>query len=152
MNTLYVQRCKTQVWARHILESKKLSCKRFQEFLKKKSETLRSADLWTYLDVPRSRIVKYPLLVNEILRHTPMSHADESALKRASELLSGLLKNIDQAMGDAECKLAQTKLNVRSEYDPDKCIESATDLITEGTLKDSKGTVNRFSNNIHHII
>jgi hypothetical protein len=109
--------------------------------LKKKSESLRSTDLWTYLDVPRSRIVKYPLLVNEILRHTPSGHVDEAALKRASELLSELLQTIDQAMGDAECKLAQTKINMRPEYDANKCIQSATDLITEGPLKDSRGTV-----------
>ncbi|XP_014203697.1 neuroepithelial cell-transforming gene 1 protein-like [Copidosoma floridanum] len=139
LKDLYVDRCRTQVWARHILESKKL-CKRFQDFLKKKSETLRSTDLWTYLDVPRSRIVKYPLLVTEILRHTPGGHVDEAALKIAKELLSDLLKDIDLAMGDAECKLAKTRINVRSDYDSNKCIETATDLITEGYLKDSKGT------------
>ena len=139
---MYVERCKSQVWARNILESKKLSCRRFQEFLKKKSETLRS-DLWSYLDVPRSRIVKYPLLVSEILRHTPGGHVDETALKRANEILSELLKNIDQAMGDAECKLAQTRINIRTEHDPNKCIESATDLITQGPLKDPKGLVRK---------
>ncbi|XP_058805491.1 rho guanine nucleotide exchange factor 3-like [Phymastichus coffea] len=139
LTDLYVERCRSQVWARHIYESKKLSCRRFQEFLKKRSESLRSADLWTYLDVPRSRIVKYPLLVNEILKHTTVGHVDETALKRAGEILSELLKNIDQAMGDADCKLARTRIIVRSEYDPNDCIENALDLITEGPLKDSKG-------------
>lgn len=141
LTDIYIERCRSQVWARHILESKKLSCRRFQEFLKKKSESLRSSDLWTYLDVPRSRIVKYPLLVNEILRHTPSGHVDEAALKRASELLSELLRSIDLAMGEADCKLAQARISVRTEYDPDKCIETAVDLITAGPLKDSKGTV-----------
>ncbi|XP_001605987.1 neuroepithelial cell-transforming gene 1 protein [Nasonia vitripennis] len=139
LKDLYIERCRSQIWARHILDVKKLTCKRFQDFLKKRSESLRSTDLWTYLDVPRSRIVKYPLLVNEILRHTPGGHVDEAALKRAGEILSELLKDIDEAMGDAECKLAQTRINVRSEYDQNNCIESATDLITEGPLKDLKG-------------
>lgn len=139
---MYVERCRSQVWARHIYESKKLSCRRFQEFLKKRSETLRSADLWTYLDVPRSRIVKYPLLVNEILKHTPAGHVDEAVLKHAGEMLSKLLKNIDGAMGDADCKLAQARISVRPEHDRDNCIENASDLITEGPLKDSKGMVN----------
>lgn len=123
------------------MDSKKLSCKRFQEFLKKKSESIRSADLWTYLDVPRSRIVKYPLLVNEILKHTPSGHLDEAVLKKAKAILSELLSKIDKAMGESECKLAKTKINVRIELDPNKCIENATDLISEGSLKDPKGTV-----------
>lgn len=142
MNDIYIDRCRTQIWARYILDSKKLTCKRYQEFIKKRSESIRSSDLWTYLDVPRSRIVKYPLLVNEILKHTPTGHVDEAALKRAKEILSDLLTKIDKAMGDSECKLAQTKINVvKTEFDPDKCIESASDLITEGSLKDPKGAV-----------
>lgn len=141
MNDIYIDRCKTQIWARYILDAKKLSCKRFQEFIKKQSESIRSSDLWTYLDVPRSRIVKYPLLVNEILKHTPTGHADEAVLNTAKEILSELLTKIDKVMGDSECKLAKTKMNIRSEYDPDKLIETARDLITEGSLKDPKGTV-----------
>lgn len=139
-------RCKSLVWARHLLESKKLSCKRFQEFLKKHSESLRTIDLWTYMDIPRSRIVKYPLLVNEILRHTAVSHVDESALKRASEVLSDLLRKIDKAMGDADCQLAQERINPRSDYDPSRCVKNATELITEGPLKDSRGMVRFFTN------
>ena len=123
------------------MDIKKFSCKRFQEFLKKRNETSRSADLWTYLDSPRSRIVKYPLLIKEILKHTPTEHSDVPVLKEASCLLSELLKKIDEAMGDAECKLAKTRIAIRPEYDPNFYIENATELLTEGPLKDSRGIV-----------
>ena len=144
LNTLYVERCRTQVWARHLLDSKKLTNKRFQDFLNKKMESPHAVDLWTYLDVPRSRIVKYPLLVKEILRHTPAGHSDEITLQDSREILSELLNEIDKAMGEAECKLAQTKINPKAEYDPGRCVENATELITEGQLKDTRGMVINF--------
>ncbi|XP_015594378.1 rho guanine nucleotide exchange factor 3 [Cephus cinctus] len=136
----YIERCRTQVYARHLLEIKKASSKRFHDFLKKRVLSPHSVDLWTYLDVPRSRVVKYPLLVNEILRHTPSAHPDQETLKKAAAVLSELLTKIDKAMGDAECDIARGKINTNSEYDPMKCVDGATELITEGMLKDARGT------------
>lgn len=136
----YVDRCKTQVWARHLLDAKRATNKRFQEFLKKRSSVPRSVDLWTYLDVPRSRVVKYPLLVNEILRHTPSNHSDQTTLRKASGILSKLLIEIDEAMGNSECKLAQSRINPSPVYDPQLSIQNANELITEGQLRDVRGT------------
>jgi len=133
------------VWARYLLDEKKYSNKKFQSFLKKRLEPPHSVDLWTYLDVPRSRIVKYPLLVKEILKHTSTTDADYLPLKETSDVLSDLLKNIDRIMGDAECKLAQSKINAKVEHDPEKCIVNATELITEGQLKDIRGIVSFIS-------
>ncbi|OAD61517.1 Rho guanine nucleotide exchange factor 3 [Eufriesea mexicana] len=135
----YLERCRTQIWAKQLLDEKRLSNKRFQSFLKKRLEFPHSVDLWTYIDVARSRIVKYPLLIKEILRHTATTHVDHTSLEEAYDLISNLLKNIDKAMGDAECKLAQSKINVKLDFDPTKCIENATELITQGQLKDTKG-------------
>ncbi|KYN30902.1 Rho guanine nucleotide exchange factor 3 [Trachymyrmex septentrionalis] len=135
----YLERCRTLVWARHLLEEKRFTNKRFQSFLKKRLESPHSVDLWTYLDVPRSRIVKYPLLIKEILKYTPAADADHLPLKEASNIFSDLLKNIDFIMGNAECKLAQSKINAKIEHDPEKCIANATELITEGQLKDTRG-------------
>ncbi|KAI4493836.1 hypothetical protein M0804_002012 [Polistes exclamans] len=135
----YLERCRTQVWARHLLEEKKATNKRFQAFLKRKLGSPHSLDLWAYLDVPRSRIVKYPLLIKEILRHTTIDHLDQIPLQESINKLTELLQNIDEAMGKAECKLAQTKINIKNEYDPTECINNATELITEGQLKDARG-------------
>lgn len=139
--SIYVDRCRTQVWARHLLDAKRATNKRLQEFLKKRTSVPRSVDLWTYIDVPRSRVVKYPLLVNEILRHTPSNHSDQIMLRKASGILSKLLKDIDEAMGTSECKLAQSRINPSPVYDPDNNVQNATELITEGQLRDARGTV-----------
>jgi len=89
--------------------------------------------------------VKYPLLVKEILKHTCATDADYLPLKETSDVLSDLLKNIDHIMGDAECKLAQSKINAKVEHDPETCIANATELITEGQLKDIRGIVSFIS-------
>ncbi|XP_054005742.1 rho guanine nucleotide exchange factor 3-like isoform X3 [Hylaeus anthracinus] len=135
----YLERCRTQIWAKRILDEKRLTNKRFQSFLKKRLESPHSVDLWTYIDVARSRIVKYPLLVKEILRHTPATHTDQTSLKEAYDMLSKLLNDIDKTMGAAECQLAKSKINIKSDYDSTNCIENATELITEGQLKDIRG-------------
>lgn len=147
----YLERCRTLVWARHLLDEKRFGNKRFQSFLKKRLESPRSVDLWTYLDVPRSRIVKYPLLVKEILKHTLATDTDHSLLKDAGDVLSDLLRDIDCTMGDAECKLTQSKINAKIEHDPDKCIANATELITKGPLKDARGMVGPSDLSLSHV-
>lgn len=56
-----------------------------QDFLQRclESPFSRKLDLWSFLDIPRSRLVKYPLLLKEILRHTPAEHADVGSLEEA---------------------------------------------------------------------
>ncbi|XP_063980426.1 rho guanine nucleotide exchange factor 3-like [Diachasmimorpha longicaudata] len=135
----YVEKCRSQILAKHVLDEKRLRSKKFQEFLKRKMESPRAVDLWTYLDAARSRVVKYPLLVNEILKRTPAGHEDRCFLDEAKIQLSQLLEKIDKAMGDADCELARSKINVKDEYDPEGCVAAAKELITEGQLKDSRG-------------
>ena len=56
-----------------------------QDFLQRclESPFSRKLDLWSFLDIPRSRLVKYPLLLKEILRHTPKDHPDIQILEEA---------------------------------------------------------------------
>ncbi|XP_074104810.1 rho guanine nucleotide exchange factor 3 isoform X2 [Cotesia typhae] len=135
----YIERCRSQIMARHLLETKRTRSKKFQEFLKKKMESPRAVDLWTYLDVARSRIVKYPLLIKEIVKRTPSTYEDYAMLKEASIIFTEMLEKIDQAMGDAECELARMKIISKTEYDPEGLINTARELITEGQLKDPRG-------------
>lgn len=60
-----------------------------QDFLQRclESPFSRKLDLWSFLDIPRSRLVKYPLLLKEILRHTPSDHPDTTSLEIAVSML-----------------------------------------------------------------
>ena len=80
----YKDYCSNQLAAKAMLDQKKQD-KRVQDFLQRclESPFSRKLDLWSFLDIPRSRLVKYPLLLREILRHTPPDHPDVASLEKA---------------------------------------------------------------------
>lgn len=137
----YVGYCSNQVRARALLEEKN-SNRRFQEFLKRSLESScsRKLDLWTYLDVPRSRLTKYPLLVGEILRHTPSSHGDKILLSKASSALTQVLQQTDAAIGAAKCRLVCSRLHFPHEYSFMNLVDKSKAVLCSGELKDSRGT------------
>lgn len=80
----YTPYCSNQVKAKSLLDQKKQD-RRVQDFLQRclQSPFSRKLDLWNFLDIPRSRLVKYPLLLREILKHTPNDHPDRQHLEEA---------------------------------------------------------------------
>lgn len=80
----YTPYCSNQVKAKALLDQKKLD-RRVQDFLQRclQSPFSRKLDLWNFLDIPRSRLVKYPLLLREILKHTANDHPDRQHLDEA---------------------------------------------------------------------
>ncbi|RXM34493.1 Rho guanine nucleotide exchange factor 3 [Acipenser ruthenus] len=83
----YDRYCSNQVVAKAVLDHKKLD-HRVHDFLQccLKSPFSRKLDLWNFLDIPRSRLVKYPLLLREILKHTANEHTDQQHLDEAVRL------------------------------------------------------------------
>lgn len=88
----YTPYCSNQVKAKALLDQKKQD-RRVQDFLQRclQSPFSRKLDLWNFLDIPRSRLVKYPLLLREILKHTPNDHADR--------------QHLDDAVSQANCPI-----------------------------------------------
>lgn len=80
----YKNYCSNQLAAKALLDQKKQD-RRVQDFLQRclESPFSRKLDLWSFLDIPRSRLVKYPLLLREILKHTPADHPDVTSLEKA---------------------------------------------------------------------
>lgn len=80
----YITYCCNQVGAKALLDLKKQE-KRVEHFLRlcQESSFSRKLDLWNFLDLPRSRLVKYPLLLKEIQKCTPPDHPDEDTLPEA---------------------------------------------------------------------
>lgn len=84
----YVTYCCNQVGAKALLDQKKHD-KRVEHFLSlcQESSFSRKLDLWNFLDLPRSRLVKYPLLLKEIQKCTPPEHPDQDVLPDAVSLV-----------------------------------------------------------------
>ena len=87
----------------------------FTDFLQRciESPFSRKLDLWSYLDVPRSRLVKYPLLLRQVLKFSNATNefaADMNNLNSAIENLEGVIREVDIAMAQARANFTGIKI------------------------------------------
>ncbi|CAM9957988.1 unnamed protein product [Lampetra planeri] len=106
--------CSSQAEARALLEWRRRDEERVSDFLRRCRESpfSRRLDLSSFLDEPRSRLVKYPLLLREVLRHTGPAHPDTTPLQRALEESQALLEEMDALAGEAECRFFLERLEL----------------------------------------
>ncbi|KAF3688635.1 Neuroepithelial cell-transforming gene 1 protein [Channa argus] len=137
----YKNYCSNQLAAKALLDQKKQD-KRVQDFLQRclESPFSRKLDLWSFLDVPRSRLVKYPLLLREILRHTPPDHPDVARLEKAITIIQEILSEINVRKGESECKYYIDKLEYLDEKQRDPLIENCQTLLCHGELRNKSGS------------
>jgi hypothetical protein len=88
-------------------------------------------------------LTKYPLLVGEILRHTPSSHEDKILLSKASSALTQVLQQTDAAIGAAKCRLVCSRLHFPHDYSFMNLVDKSKAVLCSGELKDSRGTVRK---------
>ncbi|KAJ8384371.1 hypothetical protein AAFF_G00206240 [Aldrovandia affinis] len=137
----YRDYCSHQLAAKALLDQKKQD-RRVQDFLQRclESPFSRKLDLWSFLDIPRSRLVKYPLLLKEILRHTPAEHPDVRDLERAIAIIQGVLSDINMKKGESECQYYMDKLEYLEDRQKDPAIERSKALLCHGELRNKSGT------------
>jgi uncharacterized membrane protein YccC len=138
----YIPYCANQIYAKALLDAKK-NDKRIQDFLERclESSFSRKLDLWTFLDLPRNRLVKYPLLFKNIQKRTPESHADIQRLQEAIDRVEAIIREVDQKTGEANCNFHRDRLNFLEESQRHPLIDEAKVLLCDGVLKNSRGTV-----------
>ncbi|KAM6436269.1 neuroepithelial cell-transforming gene 1 protein isoform 2-T2 [Liasis olivaceus] len=136
----YKAYCSNQLAAKALLDQKKQDA-RVQDFLQRclESPFSRKLDLWSFLDIPRSRLVKYPLLLKEILRHTSNDHPDAQSLEEAISIIQGVLSDINLKKGESECQYYIDKLEYLDEKQRDPRIEASKVLLCHGELKNKNG-------------
>ncbi|XP_069569289.1 neuroepithelial cell-transforming gene 1 protein [Brachyistius frenatus] len=137
----YKDYCSNQLAAKTLLDQKKQD-RRVQDFLQRclESPFSRKLDLWSFLDIPRSRLVKYPLLLKEILRHTPPEHPDTTSLEEAITIIQGVLSDINMKKGESECQYYIDKLEYLDDRQKDPRIEQCKSLLCHGELRNKSGT------------
>ncbi|XP_028309313.1 rho guanine nucleotide exchange factor (GEF) 3, like isoform X2 [Gouania willdenowi] len=136
----YVTYCCNQVEAKALLDQKKHE-KRVEHFLRlcQESSFSRKLDLWNFLDLPRSRLVKYPLLLKEILKCTPAEHPDEDSLPDALELIQSIVAEVNRKTGEAECQYYRRGLVYLEDSQRLPEIQESRFLYCHGELKNNKG-------------
>ncbi|XP_036075489.1 rho guanine nucleotide exchange factor 3 isoform X7 [Rousettus aegyptiacus] len=136
----YDSYCSNQVAAKALLDHKKQD-HRVQDFLQRclESPFSRKLDLWNFLDIPRSRLVKYPLLLREILRHTPNDNPDQQHLEEAINIIQGIVAEINTKTGESECRYYKERLLYLEEGQKDSLIDTSRVLCCHGELKNNRG-------------
>ncbi|XP_005432558.2 rho guanine nucleotide exchange factor 3 isoform X2 [Falco biarmicus] len=136
----YDSYCSNQVAAKALLDHKKQD-HRVQDFLQRclESPFSRKLDLWNFLDIPRSRLVKYPLLLREILRHTPNDHPDQQHLEEAINIIQGIVAEINTKTGESECQYYKERLIYLEEGQRDSLIDNSRVVCCHGDLKNNRG-------------
>ncbi|XP_077464529.1 rho guanine nucleotide exchange factor (GEF) 3, like isoform X3 [Stigmatopora argus] len=99
----------------------------------------RKLDLWNFLDLPRSRLVKYPLLLKEIQKCTPAEHPDEFTLPNALEVIQSIVAEVNKKTGEAECQFYRRGLIYLEDFQRLPEIQQSRFLYCHGELKSNKG-------------
>ncbi|XP_029358481.1 rho guanine nucleotide exchange factor 3 isoform X3 [Echeneis naucrates] len=136
----YTPYCSNQVKAKALLDQKKQD-RRVQDFLQRclMSPFSRKLDLWNFLDIPRSRLVKYPLLLREILKHTPNDHPDRQHLDEAMLMVQSVVADINRRTGESECQYYKDRLSYTEDGQRDDLIDRSRTLSCHGELKNNRG-------------
>ncbi|XP_045061760.1 neuroepithelial cell-transforming gene 1 protein-like [Coregonus clupeaformis] len=137
----YRDYCSNQVAAKALLDQKKQD-RRVQDFLQRclESPFSRKLDLWSFLDIPRSRLFKYPLLLREILKHTAPEHPDTPRLEQAITIIQGVLSDINMKKGESESQYYIDKLEYLDDRQRDPRIDQCKSLLCHGELRNKSGT------------
>ncbi|XP_052322404.1 neuroepithelial cell-transforming gene 1 protein-like isoform X21 [Oncorhynchus keta] len=137
----YRDYCSNQLAAKALLDQKKQD-RKVQDFLQRclESPFSRKLDLWSFLDIPRSRLVKYPLLLREILRHTPPDHPDVPCLEKAIAIIQGVLSDINMRKGESESQYYINKLEYLDDRQRDPLIDNCKTLLCHGELRNKSGS------------
>ncbi|KAM4663885.1 rho guanine nucleotide exchange factor 3-like isoform 1-T2 [Discoglossus pictus] len=132
--------CCNQVAAKALLDHKR-SLAAVQNFLRlcQESAFSRKLDVWSFLDLPRSRLVKYPLLLKELLKHTTTEHPDHGPLSKAVCLIQKIISDINSKTGEAECEYYQRRLCYLYENQDEGVVSRSRLLHCHGELKNNKG-------------
>ncbi|RVE72518.1 hypothetical protein OJAV_G00038650 [Oryzias javanicus] len=136
----YMPYCSNQVKAKALLDQKKQD-RRVQDFLQRclQSPFSRKLDLWNFLDIPRSRLVKYPLLLREILKHTANDHLDRQYLDEAMLMVQSVVADINRQIGESECQYYKERLSYSEEGQRNQLIDRSKTLCCHGELKNNRG-------------
>ncbi|EDV21416.1 uncharacterized protein TRIADDRAFT_30458 [Trichoplax adhaerens] len=137
----YLDYCANLFTAKLALEEKRRD-KQVADFLErcKQSPFSRKLDVWDFLDKPRSRLMKYSLLLKNITKLTSTEHPDYSYLLNATSSIENFVSKVDIKAGMAKCSFIQSKLFYVTDDQHIPLIDESRLLLCSGIVKNKAGT------------
>ncbi|KAL9973250.1 hypothetical protein ACROYT_G019677 [Oculina patagonica] len=151
----YARYCANQFEAKTILDEKLRQGGSVADFLQRcrDSPFSRKLDLWSFLDSPRSRLVKYPLMLRSIQKYTPKDHSDWRKLEQAICRLQDIIEEVDRKTGEAKCQDVLSRIVFLDDRQMCPEVFKSRKLLCNGTLRNKHGTpcVTNYGNRLSKI-
>jgi hypothetical protein len=135
-----------QLFAKFTLDREMENNIKLREFLEEREHwtELRKLPIQSFLGRPTTRLGKYPLLLDVILKHTPPDHPDHPDLTKTIEIIKSLLTRINLETGKADNKIKLIKLEQKLHGTPQQLEllnlpDEGRLIIRDGLLKRKQG-------------
>lgn len=136
-----------QLFGKYEFEKEKGNNPLFQKFVdetERKPES-RKLELNGYLTKPTTRLGRYPLLLDAVLKHTPEGHPDKRDLPEVIKMVKAFLTKVNAESGKSENIFKLAQLEQQLVFRPNETIDlrlrdKNRELVHEGPLKRRGGT------------
>ncbi|KAF2104651.1 CNH-domain-containing protein [Rhizodiscina lignyota] len=146
---------RSQLFGKYEFENEKRSNNAFSRFVDEteRLKESRKLELNGYLTKPTTRLARYPLLLENILKYTAEDNPDREHIPEAIKLIKEFLQKVNIESGKAENHFNLQQLNRDLKFRPGeyvdlKLTEEARQLVFKGTLKksptDSSGDIQAY--------
>ena len=133
-----------QLWGKYEFEKERAANPAFQRFVDEteRLKESRKLELNGYLTKPTTRLARYPLLLEGVLKYTAEDNPDTKDIPRAISTIKEFLTKVNAESGKAEnqfnLRMLQQQLRGSNGQKPDlKLLEENRELVFRGPLKKS---------------
>ncbi|KAK9360761.1 CNH domain-containing protein [Lipomyces starkeyi] len=131
-----------QLYGKHEFEREKSTNLLFSKFVDdtERMKESRKLELNGYLTKPTTRLAKYPLLLEQVLKYTPVDSPDKEDVAKVITLIKGFLTKLNIETGKANnridlMQLSRSLIFPPGEYVDLKLTEEGRQILFQGSLK-----------------
>ncbi|KAI0339671.1 CNH-domain-containing protein [Trametopsis cervina] len=135
-----------QLYGKFEFEKEKSANPAFAQFVEEveRRPESRKLELNGYLTKPTTRLARYPLLLEAVLKHTPDSNPDKTVLPKVVEIVRGFLRAVNAETGKAENRFNLLQLDQQLVFRAGEQVdlrlrEEGRELVYKGPLKKRGG-------------
>ncbi|GAA95551.1 uncharacterized protein L969DRAFT_92682 [Mixia osmundae IAM 14324] len=136
-----------QLYGKYTFETEKSSNPAFAKYVDE-TERLpesRKLELNAYLTKPTTRLARYPLLLEVVVKYTPEGHPDKAALTQAVKIVREFLRKVNIESGKSENRFNLAQLDQQLVFKNGEAVdlrlrEENREMIYKGPLKKRGGT------------
>ena len=133
-----------QLWAKYEFEKERSANPQFQRFVDEteRLKESRKLELNGYLTKPTTRLARYPLLLENVLKYTAEDNTDIKDLPRATAMIKEILGKVNTESGKSENQFNLRMLHAQLNWGPGpkgdlKLLDEHRELVYKGMLKKS---------------